>query len=346
MIAVVGLFVGTAAALLGAQHFLGLDKHSMVRSSQVKMELPGESPTLCLILDNPSGLGNKLYGMVGYIALARATNRTVAVSGPAAIWKPFWTSDFQYMTCNPDDVDFHCDAASLKDHESPCSKALFDSPEKVVQIEVKLGYGDEMSAATSHPLFKQLYMENVLGEYPSIPKSWFDRREIYFSMELPKILKSPTKKFASVIQKFEHLHNLSSIDDGDYAFDLAFHVRVCVDCGWEMNRESIAANIRCAIEEFINTKRLKPEDAAAAKIFVTSDTRKYLDDIVEQIPPGATVVENIPKQFIHTTTKRYRPRKFEQQAMPYLDSYLLGRSRLVGSCWTTFGYMSLRVGKS
>ena len=306
-------------------------------------------PTLCLIAKNPGGFGNKVYGLVGYIALARATDRIVSLSGPSVIWAPFWEADYPHQACNPNDVDLRCDANSLKNHESPCARALFDFPDKVIQIEITQAHGDEMVAATSHPLFKKRYMEKVLAEYPSVPISWFDvsekigiqgRFEFYHAIELPRILNKPTTEFAAVIQKFEQLHNLSSDHDSRYAFDLALHVRVCVDCGWAMSRKLIAADIQCAIEAYSQSNKFQ---AKGAKIFVTSDTRKYLDDIMQEIPPGAKVVENIAESFIHTADTKSR--RFETQALPYLDSYLLSRSRLIGSCWTSFGYLFLRLGK-
>ena len=44
--------------------------------------------TLYIVLETPGGLGNKISALIGMLALARATNRRVAVSGPAVIWRP------------------------------------------------------------------------------------------------------------------------------------------------------------------------------------------------------------------------------------------------------------------
>ena len=47
----------------------------------------------------PVGLGNRMTGLVAVLAIARAFNRSVAVSGPYVIWKDFLSTTglFQLM---------------------------------------------------------------------------------------------------------------------------------------------------------------------------------------------------------------------------------------------------------
>ena len=80
-------------------HAVAAPTPSPVAAKTLAPSKEDSEPTFCLVLNNPGGFGNKLSGLVGYLALARASDRRVAVSGPGALWTPFWQSDFSNQKC-------------------------------------------------------------------------------------------------------------------------------------------------------------------------------------------------------------------------------------------------------
>ena len=306
-----------------------------------------------IVLRTRGGLGNKVSALVGMLALARASKRQVAVSGPGVIWRPFWESTFRYKS-PPKKAQgsrpllLHCTVLDLFDTKSACHNCIFDSPEATIVLTIEGGYGDSARAAKAHPLFEARYL-NLLDETgirgTQAPLNLMD--QIMLAMELPTIFSTPTSSFARVISNFSQKQKLG----GDWLFDAAIHVRTCVDCGWNMSKSLIESNVLCALDLYHSLQgRQPPLDHNEYQwnnttFFLTSDTRDTIPMVIRALPKGIKLVENIPETFLHTDKISDTPSNFEALAMPYLDNYLLGRSRIVASCFTSFGQVgALRVG--
>ena len=140
--------------------------------------------------------------------------------------------------------------------------------------------------------------------------------------ELPRILRRPKPDLLEHANAFLRQHNVS------LPFDLTLNFRQCVDCGWTMSLTTILRDLRCAM------KHVKlPHNAT---IFIAMDTRNHLDNIIAALPPSARIVENIPTEFIHTTNGATHHKR-EKELLPYLDVFLGGAARVVGSCFTSYG---------
>lgn len=70
-----------------------LTSNNSPRKHKVESSLAQDKKvTIYIVLETTGGLGNKISALIGMLALARETNRRVAVSASAVIWRPFWES--------------------------------------------------------------------------------------------------------------------------------------------------------------------------------------------------------------------------------------------------------------
>ena len=321
--------------------------------------------TFFIRLEVAGGLGNKVSALVGALALARASGRrSVAISGSGVIWRRFWESSSSSSSAGamrlvyedpPLDPYYSCTAHNFRDQDHPCYAAIFDdAPDSTVIVATIQNFGDSLRAALSHPQFERRYLDAVRQIHGSVISSNLNSEAmqgLLFTMEMPTIFYKPTEDFVRAIESFEEEHALLDAgaggdddDDGSatvspqYLFDIALHVRRCVDCGWTMTDEAIRDNVQCALEACQSREREPP-----STMFLTADTRDVLPIVQNVLPKGTRLVENIPALLIHTNSVRADdPSNFDTLAAPYLDNYMLGQSRWVGSCWTSFG----RIGAS
>lgn len=315
--------------------------------------------TFYIRLESPGGLGNKVSALVGALALARASGRrSVAISGSGVIWRRFWESSSSSSSPDamrlvyedpPLDPHYTCTTRNLLDQDHPCHAAIFDdAPDSTVIVVTIQNFGESLQAALSHPQFERRYLDAVRQIHGSVSSSNLNSEAMWgllFTMEMPMIFYKPTEDFVRNIESFGQEHGLSDAsaggydDDGSaivpsqYRFDMALHVRRCVDCGWTMTNEAIRDNVQCALEAYQARER-----EPLSTIFLTADTRDVIPIVESVLPKGTKLVENIPASLTHTDRIRADdPSNFDTLAAPYLDNYMLGQSRWVGSCWTSFG---------
>ena len=302
--------------------------------------------TFYIELNTAGGLGNKISGLIGMLAMARAADRRVAVSGPSVIWRDFWESSFEYARPPPDSAALRCSMTQLKTPDSNCQRALFEKPNTVMVAVTTASHGDPYEVLDGLLPFPDKYVAAVraadehavfddLLKMPQFSPSVF--KAIEFLMELSSILYKPTAAFHQFMQDFLAKHALSTVDDDGNLFDLALHIRKCVDCGWIMTESQVQQNVQCAFQTYAQSPSAKPWNET--KVFVTSDDHKVLDWIRPVFPEGVMLFEQIPEKLIHTDIIKANAAHFNALAMPYLDNYFLGKSRYVGSCWTSFGQM-------
>ena len=171
-------------------------------------------------------------------------------------------------------------------------------------------------------------------------------RALFILMELEKVLHKPTTRFQTVIEEFLSNNNMTIAHDQRHYFDLALHVRKCVDCGWTMQEEQIQNNIRCALKEYQQLYYNQNNDAFSwegTRIFLTSDSYDIVQWIQQVLPEKVHLVHNIPQKFIHTDKIELTNATFDTLAMPYLDHYMMQKSRVVASCFTSYAQTAALV---
>ena len=85
---------------------------------------------------------------------------------------------------------------------------------------------------------------------------------------------------------------------------------------------------------FLRREPIRPN----ATVFITSDSNRHLTKIKAALPPEVRLVHNLQPRLVHTLDKKIPP---NMTILPYLDNRLLGLSRVVGSCFTTYGRVSV-----
>ena len=153
------------------------------------------------------------------------------------------------------------------------------------------------------------------------------------AQEVSRLLRAPSPLLQGHIERL-------LLDQGvTLPFDLGLHFRQCVDCGWTMKLSTLLDNVACALSHAHLRKK--------ATIFITSDSQRYMTEIRAALPSSAIVVDNLQPLFIHTVVKNKSAsaaddrRAHALRHLPYLDNYLLSRSRVVGSCLTTYGQVGI-----
>jgi hypothetical protein len=207
---------------------------------------------------------------------------------------------------------------------------------------------------------RELTVDTVLAKrQPHDP-----HQAIYFMTESYKVLHQPTPSFQQSINNFVVEHNLTALEyyysnasttnsgsnennkndeDEVYYFDIALHVRYCVDCGWLMNKQKVQNNVKCFFEKYKEQWQKKEEHSSTlfswdgTHIFVTSDLYQVIEWVKEVLPsPNVHFVHNMMDKFIHTDRIASTSANFEELSRPCLDHYMLSKSWYIGSCWTSF----------
>jgi len=292
-----------------------------------------------IVLSAPGGLGNKIIALSPWLALGRAAGRRVTFNGPSIIWSDYFTSDLHRapegilaQACGLDastsnvSAVLRCDVSASNRR---CRSAVFHEPETALCFVGQTNHG----ASLDYVLGVDEFTDAYLGE--AWNATTLAAIAQLYALEIPLILQDETVRFLDVVENFTESHRLKSTASSPWLFDLGLHLRSCVDCGWRMHTEAIAANIACMVQ------RLPPLQKGAI-VFLTSDTREHIELIRSLLPVWVSIIEEIPPSLLHTT----RLKGFENLVPPYLDMFLLGECRYVASCWTTYGMAAaLRRGR-
>ena len=367
--------------------------------------------TLYIEANGVGGLGNKVYGMIPLLALARATNRKVVSYGKAVIWRQFWNSSIDILpgkpwvskgTPNP----LRLGKSDLEDPASPAWEHVFgtngdgkdqqDLPPRDIVIRYE-DHGQFLNLG-SNPTFRKRYLEALqmderTAEILSRATTHGDTKDflsrasahadtgvvlsnaarrvgdtdnqigklfeiLMVVMEMPQVLHTPTTDFQEIIDDFIDKYALPR-DPQQPLVDLALHIRKCVDCGWIMPDAQIQRNVQCVLDTFVHrmtARRLTNSTDAetdivplqvptfdwnGTTIFLTTDDIAVVDIVRGMLPSGAVLIQEIPPEFVHTDRVANRKENFKSLATPYLDNYMLGRARIVASCFTTYGRMGI-----
>ena len=216
-----------------------------------------------------------------------------------------------------------------------CRRAIFGDPSVFIRASLT-GYAEtQLYLLVKDSLFRQSYgaalgnpalESRVMKEDLSVSKHRSLRAmEFVASQEVPRILGEPTKPFAALIEEWRGRHNVSR----DWC-DVGWHLRTCVDCrSREMQKNTIAENIRCAIQLLGTSSKAPPWS------FATSDSHSAVEDFRAMLPQShaSQLLSNISKTFIHTQNSRKE--EFEKNALPYLDHFLIGDCKTYVGCYTT-----------
>jgi len=286
-----------------------------------------------------------------------------------------------YATPPSGDMEYrslvHCHLDQLKKPQSECWRIFWQQPDRPMVIGTQgTNHGTPLAAQTfTDPPFSEMYRNALLqrqdahngtswpqsqlltlflGENEKTRTKEVDQ-SLIFSLEMHSILNQPTLAFQDFIDDFVRQHNLMTLDghdqidhsneDGVYYFDIALHVRLCVDCGWLMTKEQIQNNIKCAFAEYqrqeenrkMNNHDSKDFSWNGTRIFFTSDDRNVLPWVQDVLPsPSVQLIHNMHESFIHTDRIAASAQNFRTLANPYLDHFLLSKARYVGTCWTSF----------
>jgi hypothetical protein len=96
----------------------------------------------------PGGLGNKLQGLIGLLALARSAGRhRVGLSGPSVIWRDFWEPAHPWISYqNPPHGGTNikwCTVKDLMKLGSDCRRVFWHEPERILILNTKnSNYGE------------------------------------------------------------------------------------------------------------------------------------------------------------------------------------------------------------
>lgn len=301
----------------------------------VSNTIEAKNGTLCVNFFGTGGFGNRVIGLAAMAAIANAAGRPFAFTKTNIMWHDAWYSEYDNNTCHHETVHTCTITSSIPSEH--CEKLIFDMIEQNVLIKFTGHQGTLYNIVKNWPRFQKSY-QNALYRMGS-PPCTYPSYAVVLAYELPKILYKPKPLLKQAIQHFETKNNISVNKPG--AFDLAIHVRFCVDCPVKNKNADILRSLQCARNK-LNLTRDTLISTQNKKIFLTSDKLEAVHFVKHILHDPWKIYHNIPAKMIHTASSKTNTPSY---ILPYLDNFLLGMSNSIISCWTTFAQIGfLRTG--